>query len=531
MSRRIILAGTVILLLIVGLAPVLSMLVKSLFSDGRFSTEAYQGLFTSHHQWTLMGHSLSLSLLTMILTVIMGVPLGILLGKSDLPLRRFFIILFVIPLLIPPYITAVSWVDLLSGNGLLTGWMNPGFAGQVSRLLFGLPGCVLVLFATYLPIPMILTIVFLRTIHPGMEEAGRLVSEWNGVVKKITLPLILPGVFLAALLVFLLSFGEFGVPNFLRYTVFPVESFTQFSAFYDFKAATAATIPLAVVTFLLLVVEARFLREKTYLISSTPEARQSPIIELKNCRTWLLGIVALLGFVIVILPITALIFQSGNLSIYKEALRQAGDSLVRSLLYAGLGATFLTIVGFFIGYLIQTKAWRFWKAIDSVTVFLFALPGTVIGIGLISLWNTPKTNFIYGTPLIILFGYLAKYTALTSRISVTQLAQIPPTMDEAARIAGAGWIRRMILITAPLAKRGLVAAWLAGYVFSLRDTSITMLVYPPGHDTLPVRIFTLMANGSPELIAALSIIMIVATLLPTGIFWMISERIDRPVIR
>jgi len=90
-------------------------------------------------------------------------------------------------------------------------------------------------------------------------------------------------------------------------------------------------------------------------------------------------------------------------------------------------------------------------------------------------------------------------------------------MEEAARVAGAGWFRRMALIVAPLARRGLFAGWIVGYVFSMRDTGITMLVYPAGHDTLPVRIFTLMANGRPDLIAALCVVMIAATLLPAGI--------------
>ena len=87
-------------------------------------------------------------------------------------------------------------------------------------------------------------------------------------------------------------------------------------------------------------------------------------------------------------------------------------------------------------------------------------------------------------------------------------------MEEAAQIVGARWLRRAALIVVPLAKRGLFAGWLVGYIFCLRDTGISMMVYPPGHDTFPVRIFTLMANGSADFIAALCVIMIVATLLP-----------------
>jgi len=221
--------------------------------------------------------------------------------------------------------------------------------------------------------------------------------------------------------------------------------------------------------------------------------------------------------------------QSAGMDAYAEAMNRAGGSLLRSLLYAAIGATLLAVFGFFTGYLIQTKAFRCWRSVDSSTIFLLALPSTVIGIGLISLWNTPRTNLVYGTPVIIILGYLAKYTALTSRISVAQLAQIPPSMEEAAQVAGAGWFRRMGLIVAPLARRGLLSGWLVGYIFSLRDTGITMLVYPPGHETLPVRIFTLMANGSPDLIAALCVVMTAATLLPAGILWTIPNLLTRKV--
>jgi len=478
-----------------------------------------------------MGNSVVLSFLVTSLTVAAGVPLGVLLAKTDLPWRIFFTILFAIPLLIPPYIIAVSWFDLMGREGLLTHLFGASVTSATAHFLFGLPGCVFVLFSIFLPIPMLLTMVFLRTINPRLEEAGRLVSGWRGVTKGITIPLILPGVLVSAMLVFLLSFGEFSVPNFLRYDVFPVESFTQFSAFYNFKAATAAAVPLAAVTLILLLVEAAFLRERTYQLRPSPEIERLPLIDLGAHRKWLFVSVATAGLVIVIVPIVVLVIQSAGMNAYAEALNRAGDSLLRSLVYAGVGATLLTFLGFFTGYLIQTRALKFWRSVDSLTIFLFALPSTVIGIGLISLWNTPWTNVIYSTPIILILGYLAKYTALSSRISVTQLAQIPPSMEEAAQVAGAGWFRRVVFIVAPLARRGLLAGWLVGYIFSLRDTGITMLVYPAGQETLPVRIFTLMANGSPELIAALCMVMIAATLLPAGILWMIPGVMTRRVIR
>jgi iron(III) transport system permease protein len=235
-------------------------------------------------------------------------------------------------------------------------------------------------------------------------------------------------------------------------------------------------------------------------------------------------LMVLLCMAMVVLPLGGLVLQSASASAYWQAWQRASDSLIRSLLFAAIGATALSVLGFLVGYLIQTRATRAWRAVDALTVLLFALPSTVIGMGLIASWNHPLTNIVYATPLIIILGYIAQYTALTSRITATTLATIPPSMEEAAQIAGAGWLRRVIHIVAPLSARGIVAGWLVAYIFCLRDTGITMMVYPPGSDTLPVRIFTLMANGSASLVAASCVMMILATLAPVAALAFVGKR-------
>ncbi len=523
MGKRAVLIFTAIVLVVVGLLPLLVMFLRSVTVDGHLSLVAYKDVLTSRTQWVLLRHSLVLSSLTALLAAVIGMLLGILLAKTDLPFRRVFAVLFTAPLLVPPYITAVSWSLLLGRGGFLARFLSTSAAEVTSGWLFGLPGCVLVLFSTFLPIVMLLTMTFLKTIDPRLEEAGKIVSGWSGVLKGITVPLILPGILLASILVFLLTLGEFGVPAFLRYDVFPVETFTQFSAFYDFGAATAAAVPLAAITFLVLVVERIFLRKKTYEVKLASAGNGTLVIQLGRIRNWCLVSVGALCFFIVMLPMLVLMLQSMSFDAYAQAIARGGDSLLRSLTYAVVGASALSVLGFFSGYLIHTKALSFWQSIDSMTIFLFALPSTLIGIGLVLLWNRPSTNLIYATPTIIIFGYIAQYTALTSRITASTLTQIPHSMEEAAQIVGARWLRRAALIVVPLAKRGLLAGWLVGYIFCLRDTGISMMVYPPGHDTFPVRIFTLMANGSADFIAALCVIMIVATLLPLGFLVMLFK--------
>ncbi len=521
MARRSVLIIAVLLLAVIGLAPMVVMFARSITVDGGLSLEFYRNLMASDRPWRLLGNSLTLASLVALLSTLLGVSLGIVLGKTDIPLRRLFTLLFTLPLLIPSYITALSWADVLGGSGLASHFVSAAWIKTASALLFGLPGCVLVLASTFMPVVMLATMIYLRTINPRLEEAARLVSRPSGVLRAITIPLIRPGIVLAATLVFLLALGDFGVPTFLRVDVFPTESFTQFSAFYNFGAATAAAVPLAILTIAVLGGEQLFLRHRTDELRPASGGDDLPRLRLGRGKPLVVIAVAVLCLVIVVIPLIALLVQSGSAGAYIRALHTVGDSLVRSLVLAAVGATALTILGFFVGYLIHTRALAVWRAVDAWTVLLFALPSTVIGIGLIALWNRPATNLIYATPLMILLGYLAQYTALTSRATVAGLALVPASMEEAAAVTGAGWVRRVILIVVPLVRRTLMGGWLIAYIFCLRDTGITMLVYPPGYDTLPVRILTLMANGAPDLIAAASVLMIVATVVPLAILALI----------
>ena len=300
-------------------------------------------------------------------------PLGVLLGKSDLPLRRSFAVLFTLPLLIPPYVIAVAWSSAL-GKG---GWIVPALAPATSELLtsalFGLYGCIGVLFTAFMPIVMLLTIAYLGAVNPRLENAGRLVGRWPAVLWRITLPLIAPAILFAAVLVFLLTLGEVGVPTFLRYPVYPVETLTQFAAFYDFNAATAAAIPMLAVTLAILALEYRFLHNRALEFRAATFGGERTQIELGHWRLPLFGIVLSWALVTVAMPLAVLFIQSSSLSAFAEAFSRASESIVRSLAFAVIGATLLTLLGFFCGYLIHNRTLPLWQSVDMLALFLFTL--------------------------------------------------------------------------------------------------------------------------------------------------------------
>jgi iron(III) transport system permease protein len=218
-----------------------------------------------------------------------------------------------------------------------------------------------------------------------------------------------------------------------------------------------------------------------------------------------------------------------NVATLREALDRAGNSAVRSVAYAAASATILSVLGFFLAYLIHRRAIPGWRWVDAGTLLLFTLPGTVIGLGFIGLWNRPSTNWVYATPAMLVGGYVAQYAVIGMRAMVAGFAQTPVHLEEAAEIAGAAWFQRVRGILVPLLSPSILVGWAVTFLFCLRDVTLPLLLAPPGYDTLTARTMTLAANGSPELIAALCLLLISLSMIPLGVcgfarrFWSRAE--------
>src|SRR5947207_10056525 len=237
-TEAIVLWLCVALIAIAGLAPIAAIAFESFRYNGHFSLNYYRELTSTARFWPLLGNSIRLALATTAVCGLIGVPAGILFAKSDLPLRAGFMWLLTVPFVLPPYFVALGWARVGASIG-----------ASASDWLFGFSGCVLVLSSVFLPIILLLTFASSSNVDGRLEEAARLLSGWPGVLRRVNLPLSAPGIVFSLVLVFLLAMAELSVPSFLRYPVLPVLSFTQFTASYDFGAATAAAVPLAAIAF------------------------------------------------------------------------------------------------------------------------------------------------------------------------------------------------------------------------------------------------------------------------------------------
>lgn len=507
------------------------MFGESFFIEGRLSLRNYNVLLHTRNIQLLI-NSILLASLTVVTSSILGIVTGLLFGKTDIPMKGFFRIFYLIPFVIPSYVYALAWAGILGKGGFLNEFLSycTGISQKgISDFIYSIWGSSIILGFSLFPIMMLITENAVSRINPRLEEGGIMYTNKWIVLKNITLPLIAPGILSGGLMIFILAISEFGVPSLLQTKVYTTQIFTQFSAFYNEKAAVAYAIPLVGITFMLMILEGRFLKGRSFeVLDKTPFIKGS-LFTLGRIRIPCLIMCFLILLLGIILPLAVLIIESETIFAYKKALSLSGNAIKNTLFFGCIGATVLTMFGFFLGYLSERSKIPFSGKLGFFIMLLFAVPATVIGIGLIKLWNKPHGffDFVYGSLIIIIIGYVARFSPISNRLMVGFYKQISVSQEEAAGMTGASWFKTLSGILLPLLRYGIFATWIISFIFCTRELGTTILVYPPGHETLPIALFTVMANSPTNVVSALAVILIAITLVPLGIFYLLSNLIFR----
>ncbi len=510
-SRTIILVVAGASFVLVCVVPILYMLGVSFISaDGLFTFENYRLLLLDARQRELLGRSTLLGVGTALLATAIGAPLGLLLARADLPLKRMLRILLVIPLVVPPYVLALSWILVTGSTGFLASLIGGSF---LSAWTYSLTGAILVLGTCLYPLSMLATEAAARRVNGRLEEAALLVASPRRVLWRITLPLIAPTVAAAALIIFVLALAEFGVPGLLRVRVFTTEVFIAFSALYDFGAGVALAVPLLAVALIVGIIAKLITGER--LLAARRNLHPGLILRLGRWRAVVLGLLAIILTVTVILPLVTLAVEAGKPERITSALRSSGDAIHNSLSLAAIGATLIVVLAAFLGYARARSGARLRGLVDLLFITIFAVPSTVVGVGLIGLWNrSGLLGAIYTSQAIIVVAYLARFVPIAALMLAASVRQIPVSVEEAAEVGGASWWRTFTRIVLPQMRAGLISAWVVSFIFCFGELGATLLVAPPGESTLPVRVYTIIANTPSSEVAALALLQASVVLVP-----------------
>ncbi len=389
-------------------------------------------------------------------------------------------------------------------------------------------GAILVLGLAYFPFVTLMTQSGLKPVDRNLEEASLLCHGGRYTLTRITLPLVTPHIFSGAIFVFIFSIIDFGVPDILRVSVYPVEIFIQFSAFYDERAATLLSFPLIIITLILVLLQKWHMGSRSY-VNLVAGSQKGITYHLGRLSSLALTFCLVVFSLSVLIPVAVLLKEAGPLSNYIRVVNTSIDQITYSMTMAASGGLFTLFLAFFISYVIERARSKAIIPLELASLIPFAIPATTIGIGLIKVWNRPIIDFVYGSPLIIILGYIAHFIPFTMRITSSGIKQISPNIEEAGFLSTNSWIKVVRRIVIPLSMPSLMAGFFIAFILSLGELGTTLLVIPPGRETIPIKIYNLMHYGADQLVAALCLILIVIILVFSGLFLVFHKMLTKSI--
>jgi iron(III) transport system permease protein len=464
-----------------------------------------------------------------VLATFLGVSLAWINARTNCPGRDYLEPYNLIPFFLSPFVGAIAWHNL--------GEPQTGLLNNLARDIFGIEGALInvdniygVIWVTgifFAPLVYLFVVGSLRRMDPSLEDSAR--TTGAGLIRTtmtVTLPLVMPGILSGAIIVFVTSAGEFGVP-FKLSAPYGWETLTTqiFSKAVgddaNYFLGAAMSMGLGVITVFLIWIQQRYIAPRSFT-TVTGKGFRPNVLDLGRWR-WL-AFVYNLSFiaVAVVLPIVCLIIVSlhpvwtgkivwadlTTINYVKtlfwwrpEAIAAATNGIGNSLILAFGGASIAMVMALVISYMIhRTKGFGV-RMLDFLSVVPIGFPGIVLAMGvLVTYIQTP----IYATLWILMLAYITRFFPYGQRNISSIMLAISEELDQSSRMAGASWFTTLWRITIPLLKPGLFAGWILLFIIFLRELSISIILFTTGTETLSVGVYYLTNFENEPLTAALS---------------------------
>ncbi|KAA8729752.1 ABC transporter permease [Ewingella americana] len=506
------------LLLLVGL-PVSFVVLQAIFPhlDGGAFSDAFAPfgrLFCDAQLREMVSSTLKVGLGVALCSAIIGIPLGALRGLFALPGAALWDLVFLIPFMVPPYIAALSWMLALQTNG----YLEQLLAVRLNAFLFSMPGIIAVMTLNIFPVVYFAVSRSMAASGSRLADVARIhgAGPWRAFF-RVTLPLALPAMASSLLLAFTLTIEEYGVPGALgaRSGVnLLTTGIEQKLADWPVDMPGAAVLSLVLVSLALCAycVQRAVLagRNVETLTGKPADVVAKPL----GAAKWpVLALFSLVGLVTVVMPLCSMALTafsntlSGGISWQNLSLRHYaalfeidGDALgaLGTSLGLALGTALITgAVGLLASWLVVVRKTRGSAAIDGLSLLPAALPGIVVGVGLILAWNRtfwPVTP--YNSWAILLLAYCCLLLPYPVRYASAAMKQIGGNLDAAARVHGASAGQALWRILLPLVRPSLLAAMMMVFAVASRELVTSLLLAPAGVQTVSVFVWRQFEQGS-----------------------------------
>ena len=505
--------------------PLAQLLYQSLFGEGRLDLRPYVQLFSGESAAAL-GHTLTVSVVAAAAALVFGASTALLTQRSDMPCRRALTVVVLLPLLTPPFVQAVAWIEAYARGGLLFHWW-----GLSADWLQGPAGIATLLAVQTYPLVFLLVSAQLagqRGVE--LEEAARSAGagQWR-VCLDVTLPRLVPMFIGTGLIALIGSAADFGIPAALGipagYTVVTTLIYRRLSL-PGGPGALSEMVALAALLALVAVAAMLIATRLTPRTGGAPALSRrvggsSASLRLQAWRWPATAALAAFFAITALVPIFGLLLQAFAPAFipsidpttwtpvhFEAALARGGLRALAVSMSLAAAAGAIVMAGGIAVATVDRYGGRTVRFIEGLAALPFALPGSVVAVSVILAWQ----RWLYGTFTIILLAYVSRFAILGIRSVSASMAGLPKELFDAARSAGAPSWRVALDIQRPLVQPALLASFGLVFLLSVHELTISSLLYTPQTATIAVQVLNAQQSGDVPVTAALAVIITAITL-------------------
>ena len=514
----------------------LSLLLKMAFSDGvHFTLENFAKFFSRKYYSITLLNSFKVSIAATIASVAVGVVLGYFMSAFKIRGAKLLRMCIVMATMSAPFVGAYAWIMLLGRNGVITESLSRLF-GITMPDIYGFNGILLVFVTQLFP----LVFLYVQGAMSKMDASLLEASENLGCTGfkrffKVVLPLISPTVLAGALLVFVRAMSDFGTPMLIGegYRTFTVILYNEFVGEVSQNKGFASAIAIIAILITMVVYFSQNIVAKKQAFSMNALHR----IEKKKLHGFSNFIVHFITYVVVgisILPQLYVVYTSFqktsgqiyvdgySLQSYQDMFSRLGRSIQNTIVIPAVSLLVVVLLAVLIAYVAVRRRNVLSGAVDVISMIPYVIPGTVIGIAMISAFNR-EPLVLTGSMLIMVVALVVRRLPYTIRSSVAILQQIPLYVEEAALSLGSSKPKAFFTVTLPMMSSGVLSGAILSWVTLISELSTAILLYTGKTQTLTVAIYTQIVRGNYGIASAMATVLTVMTLLSLVIFNKISK--------
>jgi iron(III) transport system permease protein len=529
-----------VILVFAGLAlfivlPLYRIFAYSVTTDnGHISLAAAADALFSETYLRTFGNSMMLGTLTALIATLIGYVFAYALTRTDIPLKGFFKTIATIPVISPPFVLSLSMIFLFGRNGLITRKL----LGIETSNVYGLHSLIVVQSISFFPIAYLTLTGILEKLNPAVEDAAlNLGASRARIFRTVTLPLSLPGIVSALLLVFIQSMEDFSNPAVISgsFSTLSVEAYRTITGMYDMRGGSLMALLLLAPTLLAFLLQKYWLSGKSF-VTVTGKPTASRKLNTDPRVIWpLFGACLFISFVVILFYGTVLVGAfvkiwginfSFTLAHFKYVVSLGWLPLRNSVILALLATPVTGLLGMIIAFLVVRKEFPGRRLMEFVSMLTFAVPGTVVGIGYILAFND-KPFLLTGTAFLLVMAFTFRNMPVGIEAGTSTLLQIDRSIEEASTILGATSAVTFRRISLPMLRQAFFSGLVYSFVRAMTAVSAVIFLISPRWNLATISIFSLFEASKYSDAAAYIVVMIAIIVVAIGALNVVVGRLGK----